>query len=296
MRLSALLLALFSGINLSQALRKPSDSVLLSKISSLTLRAGQKTSARRGNPIPQLQCMGGNARGLYEVDVMRCTNAGSDYDDENVQWTCKASLPPEFKLGSTDVSCEGYDSPEDPYVLKGSCGVSYRLVLTEEGESKYGHRKDEDDRSGPSSTGEKLIFWAFFTFVAGMILYGVWDSCVRGNNRRPPHGNNGYGDGWGGGDDNNDDAPPPYTPYGKSAPGRNYGTQNGQGWRPGFWTGTGAGAAAGAAAGYMAGNRGSRSASNRSNSGGWGGSTGSSSPAPSSSRYESTGFGSSSRR
>ncbi|KAG9702565.1 DUF1183-domain-containing protein, partial [Aureobasidium melanogenum] len=159
--------------------------------SSLTLRAGQKTSARRSSPIPQLQCTGGNARGLYDVDVMRCTNAGSDYDDDNVQWTCKASLPPEFKLGSTDVSCEGYDSPEDPYVLKGSCGVSYRLVLTEEGERKYGHRADGDERSGPASTGEKLIFWAFFTFVAGMIVYGVWDSCVRGNNRRPPQAGHG---------------------------------------------------------------------------------------------------------
>ncbi|KAH0381972.1 DUF1183-domain-containing protein, partial [Aureobasidium melanogenum] len=292
MRVSALLLALLSGLNLSEALRKPSNSVLLSKISSLTLRADQKTSARRSSPIPQLQCTGGNARGLYDVDVMRCTNAGSDYDDDNVQWTCKASLPPEFKLGSTDVSCEGYDSPEDPYVLKGSCGVSYRLVLTEEGERKYGHRADGDERSGPASTGEKLIFWAFFTFVAGMIVYGVWDSCVRGNNRRPQQAGHGYGGGWGG--DDNDDPPPPYTPYGKPSSSRNYGTQNGQAWRPGFWTGAGAGAAAGAAAGYMAGNRGN--ASNRSNSGGWGGSTGSSSPTPSSSRYESTGFGSSSRR
>lgn len=265
------------------------------------------------------------------MDVMRCTNAGSDYDDDNVQWTCKASLPPEFKLGSTDVSCEGYDSPEDPYVLKGSCGVSYRLVLTEEGERKYGRRADGDERTGFSSTGEKLIFWAFFTckyllvlpqvtsidryitVVAGMIVYGVWDSCVRGNNRRPPHAGHGYGGGWGG-DDNNgkassvallicrrltytDDAPPPYTPYGKPSSSRNYGTQNGQAWRPGFWTGAGAGAAAGAAAGYMAGNRGSSSRTfDRSNSGGWGGSTGSSSPTPSSSRYESTGFGSSSRR
>lgn len=145
--------------------------------------------------------------------------------------------------------------------------------------------------------------------VAGMIVYGVWDSCVRGNNRRPPHAGNGYGGGWGG-DDNGkasfdsqmictmltytDDPPPPYTPYGKPSSSRSYGTQNGQAWRPGFWTGAGAGAAAGAAAGYMAGNRGN--ASNRSNSNGWGGSTGSSSPTPSSSRYESTGFGSSSRR
>lgn len=167
MRLSALLLALLSGLNLSYALRKPGDSVLLSNIKSLTLRAGQQTSSRRSSPIPQLQCSGGNARGLYEVDVMRCNNAGSDYDDENVQWTCKASLPPEFKLGSTDVSCEGYDSPEDPYVLKGSCGVSYRLVLTEEGERKYGHRKDGDPTGGASSQGETIIFWAFFTCKCG---------------------------------------------------------------------------------------------------------------------------------
>jgi hypothetical protein len=177
MRLPTLLLALLTSLNLTHALRKqPTDSVLLSKISSLTLRSGQKTSARRSSPIPQLQCVGGNAKSLYEVDVMRCTNAGSDYDDDNVQWTCKASLPAEFKLGSTDVSCEGYDSPEDPYVLKGSCGVSYRLVLTEEGERKYGHRADEDGRSGSSSTGEKLIFWAFFTCKFFMFSFlRFWD-------------------------------------------------------------------------------------------------------------------------
>jgi hypothetical protein len=185
MRISTLLIALLSSLNLTHALRKgqPSNSVLLSKISSLTLRANQKTSARRSSPIPQLQCTGGNAKGLYDVDVMRCTNAGSDYDDDNIQWTCKASLPEEFKLGSTDVSCEGYDSAEDPYVLKGSCGVSYRLVLTEEGERKYGHRVDDDyGRSGPSSTGEKLIFWAFFTckflrFLSRASLTNEYRSC-----------------------------------------------------------------------------------------------------------------------
>jgi hypothetical protein len=222
MRLPALVLALLSTLNLTHALGKqPSNSVLLSKISSLTLRAGANTSARRGNPIPQLRCIGGNARGLYEIDVLRCSNAGSDYDDENVQWTCKASLPVDFKLGSTDVECEGYDGPDDPYVLKGSCGVRYRLVLTDEGERKYGHREDQGEERA-SSRAEKLIFWAFFTckflfslffsyqksvactddmilVVAGMIVYGVYDSCVRGNNRRQ---NAGYGGGWGG-DDNN---------------------------------------------------------------------------------------------
>ena len=87
--------------------------------------------------LPQLACVGGSAKGLYNVDVMRCENAGSEYDAEDVQWTCRASLPADFKLGSTDVICEGYDDPDDPYVLKGSCGVEYRLILTDQGEVRH---------------------------------------------------------------------------------------------------------------------------------------------------------------
>lgn len=133
------------------AARKPANSVLLSNVKTLTLREGKSTSARRVSSVPQLACIGGNARGLYNVDVIRCTNSGSEYEDDDVQWTCKASLPPEFRLGSTDVICEGYDSPEDPYILKGSCGVEYRLVLTEAGEQKYGERKDQGEKASESS-------------------------------------------------------------------------------------------------------------------------------------------------
>lgn len=103
---------------------------------------------------------------------MRCTNAGAEYAPEDVQWTCQASLPSEFKLGSTEVVCEGYDSPEDPFVLKGSCGVEYRLVLTDVGEEKYGQRFDygarsgsREARGGEGGVGEKLftfVFWAIF--------------------------------------------------------------------------------------------------------------------------------------
>ena len=140
------------------AARKQADKVLISSIKSLTLRGGQDTAARRVSAVPQVLCVGGNAKDLYEVDVMRCTNSGGDYDVENVQWTCKASLPSEFKLGSTEVICEGYSSPGDPYILKGSCGVEYRLVLTEAGEKKYGPREDYRDNRGYSSRGEKIMF------------------------------------------------------------------------------------------------------------------------------------------
>jgi hypothetical protein len=54
---------------------------------------------------------------------MRCTNMGSDYGDEDISWSCTADVPHYFKLGSTDVLCEGYSSPEDPYVLKGGLNL-----------------------------------------------------------------------------------------------------------------------------------------------------------------------------
>ena len=102
---------------------------------------------------------------------MRCKNSGSDYDENSIQWTCTASLPEEFKLGSTDVICEGYDYPEDPYILKGSCGVEYRLILTDKGRERYGKGRggwqddDEDRPDGPKTMGEKIagaLFWMRF--------------------------------------------------------------------------------------------------------------------------------------
>jgi hypothetical protein len=39
-----------------------------------------------------------------------------------------------FRFGKVMVTCEGFDYPDDPYILKGSCGVSirasYSLVKT----------------------------------------------------------------------------------------------------------------------------------------------------------------------
>ena len=35
-----------------------------------------------------------------------------------------AELSAEVKFGKINVLCEGYDYPDDPYILRGSCGVS----------------------------------------------------------------------------------------------------------------------------------------------------------------------------
>lgn len=101
--------------------------VLLSSVQSLTLKAGHHTTSRRGPPVPQLECTGGDCdRGAQHVKVMQCTNKGADSFGVP-QWECKAELPSDWRLGTTDVSCEGYSSPEDPFILAGSCGVEYSI-------------------------------------------------------------------------------------------------------------------------------------------------------------------------
>lgn len=243
--------------------------------------------------------------GLYDVDVMRCKNAGSSYDDAEPDWTCTASLPPEFKLGSTDVICEGYSSPNDPYILKGSCGVEYRLILTEKGEQKFGQRREPRSKSSHSFGDDEppvgrfvaAVFWLIFGGVALWILYNFIKALGDQNAGRRPPRTGGGGGGWfpGGGDD---DPPPPYDYQpGSGKPYRsNSGNNQQQGWRPGFWTGALGGGAAGYYAGQRAANRGQdRSFGSfqppRSYSPGEGRSS-----TVSSSRYTSTGFGSTSRR
>lgn len=261
---------------------------------------------------------------------MRCKNQGSDYDDENIQWTCSASIPPEFKLGSTDVICEGFASSSDSYVLKGSCGVEYRLILTTAGEEKYGQGTDSpwDGYDGRRrSVWPAIIFWCLFVSVVGLMIYSAFTN--RRNVARDGGGGNfwgGWGGGGGGGGGGTDDPPPPYD-YQSPPTTKSYSSQTGaapaaqEGWRPGFWSGV----LGGGAAGYMAGNRaqnqpirnagwfgggnqqnygsswGNNLNTNGEGSSRWGGgastrSSGSSGSSFSSTRHESSGFGSTNRR
>ncbi|KAK6605517.1 hypothetical protein H4I95_05323 [Botrytis cinerea] len=201
------LLTIFTFTPLTTAASKPKNAILLSKVKSLTLRDNAQTSHRRVSAVPQLSCSGPGCR-HYKVDVMRCTNQGSDYSSEDIQWSCTANLPEEFKLGSTDVICEGYDSKDDEYVLKGSCAVEYRLLLTEEGEAKYG-KNFWDDGSGDSSVekGMGILFWLIFVGVLGWILYSMVQNWRQGpaNGQAGRVGGGGGFGGWGGGGPGDDD-------------------------------------------------------------------------------------------
>jgi hypothetical protein len=182
---------------------------------------------------------------------MRCTNQGYDYDEEDIQWSCTADLPSEFKLGSTDVICEGYRNADDKWILKGSCGVEYRLLLTEKGEERYGRWRQSNDKekSKNGDESESNISGLIFMIIFIAVLFFIAIAISKRNNRDGDPGRrlgNNRGGGGGGGDD--DDPPPPYDYQPQSQ-------QKKSNSGPGFWTGAAAGGAAGGAAGYAMGRR-----------------------------------------
>jgi hypothetical protein len=148
--------------------------VLLRDVKVLTLERGKMTTSRRSAPIPQLQCVGGSAcrYSEYFPSVVQCYNMGID-DNGEVQWRCEADLDPDVKFGKVTVSCEGFDSPDDPYILQGSCGLEYHLEFTNLGIQKmqkragYFHeqRHHEDYAADERSNLVGMLIFFFFAML-----------------------------------------------------------------------------------------------------------------------------------
>ena len=80
-------------------------------------------TGRRSSPVPQLSCVGGTAGcKAVQLSLVECSNQGSDGSD--AQYKGKTYMDVKYRFGKIEVSCEGYDYPDDPYILKGSCRVS----------------------------------------------------------------------------------------------------------------------------------------------------------------------------
>ncbi|THV07370.1 DUF1183-domain-containing protein [Dendrothele bispora CBS 962.96] len=210
--------------------------VKLSNIKALTFYQDEQTAYRRTSPLPQLVCVGKPCK-LFQPEVVRCTNLGGQGTD--VDWKCEADLPEALRFGKVQVSCEGWSGPGDPYVLKDSCSLEYRLV-----EIPSGLRKSDSDFLNTKKDSD--IFGRVFTIiwiaVLLFILYAFLKSCLQPRDHpssgdQRPGGPGHSGSGWFPGnydDDTSTDPPPPYTKH----PNANQGYGGGQPWRPGFWTGT----------------------------------------------------------
>ncbi|EYC33987.1 hypothetical protein Y032_0001g19 [Ancylostoma ceylanicum] len=226
------------------------ERVLLRDVSTITLRDGQYTTGRRSAPVPQLKCVGGGARGRFKPRAVQCVKQG--FDGMDYQWKCSADMPQEYEFGQVTVTCEGYSYPEDPYILKGSCGLEYDL---EYADTAYA-RKDV------SRSRTKSSWWSWFTHenianavVALFILYVMYSMFFANTTREGPRTPPRYG--WfGGGFDGGPGYPGGHPPPSAPPPPPSYEDTMGyksayhsapssSGSGPGFWTGAGLGALGG---------------------------------------------------
>lgn len=247
----ALVLLCISDVNEAQAYQR--QRARLRDIQTLSLTHGKWTTGQRTRPVPQLQCVGGSARCAHLPKTVQCYNRGTDGVD--IQWECKADMDTNLRFGNIEVTCEGFEYPEDDYILVGSCGLEYTIDLVDPHNppkkdyfkppsNHPHHRKNE---TGPGS----LIF---VIVVVGAIAI-IYMSCLRKpsteeeTRRAYP----------------NPSAPPPpgfRTDFfgGNHQSTGDYGTHAGTAPRPtgsrfgGFWSGLGMGGLGG----YLFGRRGNR--------------------------------------
>jgi hypothetical protein len=253
-----------------------SDSILLEDVSALTFYSGQQTSSRRSHPIPQLRCVGSECNSAAIPSVVQCKNSGSS-GNGNVQWECKAELPEGYRFGRVNVNCEGYNNPNDRYVLRGSCGLEFSLISSGGSGSSWGSsgHQQQYPNTFPSSHYTPLTKGISSTVVFFILIaLGAWLCFFR----RPHHYSN-VGARRGG-----------WRPFGfNSNPQDQCADTTSNNNRPGFWTGM----LGGGAMGYLFGRRNANDTYNRTTH-----TYQTSSPrtSPTERTHESTGYGGTTRR
>ncbi|KAM9331407.1 store-operated calcium entry-associated regulatory factor [Gastrophryne carolinensis] len=263
------LLFLVAALQLSGVLGwSQHDRVLLREVQAITLYSDRYTNGRRSSPIPQLKCVGGSAGCSAMIpQVVQCHNRG--WDGIDVQWECKADLDNAYRFGRIDVSCEGFDYPDDPYVLRGSCGLEYTLELTEEGQKRSqnghsfggfggfgsGYSSKSWNTPSPSFDGSSLVGLLVIVALA-FLVYKLFLSGPSIQDHPPSPDNDGQDQNY-----RHASAPPPpgfksdYTGAGYTSGFGGFGNAAGFGGGatqgPGFWSGLGTGGVLG----YLFGSR-----------------------------------------
>lgn len=135
MKQSTILLIILSLFWISAICKTHSsgDRILLSDIDVLTFKSGKYTS---DYAYPQMVCKGpycSKHNNDYNVNSIQCTNKG--FDGKDVGWHCKSVVKNNndkytYTIKDFQVVCKGYDYPEDPYILYGSCNVEYVMDRT----------------------------------------------------------------------------------------------------------------------------------------------------------------------
>jgi len=141
--ISLILCILLSGVVLGQY---HYERVYLPGAGSLTFTKNKVTSYRLSSPVPKLTCI--PAENIHDFyfslyvcekygpSVVQCKNTGLDDDDQPI-WKCEGDMIDLFSFGQTTISCEGFEGPNDPYILADSCSLEYKLILSDKGHRHF---------------------------------------------------------------------------------------------------------------------------------------------------------------
>jgi len=159
------------------------DKVKLKDIDVITLHSGSMTTGRRSSPVPQLNHKGSSSFNQYLPSTVQCYNRG--HDGYDVQWECVAELPAEVKFGQINVLCEGFDYPDDPYILRGSCGLEYTLENTGAGHRQNSYNSYSKPTYSHWQKGQSGAGSVIPLIIVCVIIYLVYSKCIAPQSRRP---------------------------------------------------------------------------------------------------------------
>ncbi len=133
--------------------REAHSSVQYDALRKLHFFADSMTTGRRNAPVPQLEQLGGH---IQPFEAATCTRSSA-----SSPWQCTAVFRPgspseyrHLQFDVLDVQCEGFDWPDDPDVLVGSCALRYSFA--DEGES-IGACCMPDDSETTTTTVEETV-------------------------------------------------------------------------------------------------------------------------------------------
>lgn len=106
--------------------------------------------------------------------MVECDNAGFDQDRRKFNWRCQADVSDRVEFNHVEVICEGYDYPEDDYILLGSCGLEFTLDYRDPHDYHHNsyfkhmddHEKELHHKRVKETTRQKLLpdqagsYWA----------------------------------------------------------------------------------------------------------------------------------------
>lgn len=118
------------------------DRVLPGELHNLHFVRNQMAIRHRSESVPQMKlvrlfCFSkkGCDKHYAEPSSIVCVKNGGTLN--NPSWECSATLSENLGLYDVYISCEHYDSDEDPYILNNSCAIEYALFFTKTGEDDY---------------------------------------------------------------------------------------------------------------------------------------------------------------